>query len=217
MSYNVWFETNFTKKYYANFNLFLNERSFYKGRSIEYSGFHRYRFNDHISISHSAYYRPYKNDIGFYSTDGSSSKFSLRNRNVVENTLEAKYSFNNKSGISIIGRHYWSEVENKTLFNLNDEGHLTEIAAANSFEHQNYNNFYINMVYTWQFSPGSFLNIVWKDEASTFDGNVRYRYLRNFDRTVAAPQNNNLSIKLVYYLDYLDLRKRKAKTEQSRF
>ena len=217
MSYNVWFETNFTKKYYANFNLFLNERSFYKGRSIEYSGFHRYRFNDHISISHSAYYRPYKNDIGFYSTDGSSSKFSLRNRNVVENTLEAKYSFNNKSGISIIGRHYWSEVENKTLFNLNDEGHLTEIAAANSFEHQNYNNFYINMVYTWQFSPGSFLNIVWKDEASTFDGNVRYRYLRNFDRTVAAPQNNNLSIKLVYYLDYLDLRKRKAKNEQSRF
>lgn len=214
INFNIWFESNFTKKYYANFNLFTNHKSLYNGRSIEYNAFHRYRFNDHISISHSFYYRPYKNDIGFYRTDGANSKFSLRDRNVVENSMEAKYSFSNKAGISLIGRHYWSEVENKKLFNLNNDGTLSEPLAAATLQHQNYNNFYINMVYTWQFAPGSFLNIVWKDEATMFDRNIQYRYLKNFDNTIGEPQNNNLSVKLIYYLDYLNLKKKKTK-EQS--
>ncbi len=212
INFNVWFETNFTKKYYANFNLFTDNKDLYKGRSVEYSAFHRYRFNDRISISHNFYYRPYKNDIGFYSTDGANSKLSLRDRNIVENGIELKYSFSNKAYISLIGRHYWSEVENKKLFDLNDDGTLSDpLTTTTSLDHQNYNNFYINMVYTWQFAPGSFLNIVWKDEASTFDGDIRYRYLKNFDHTVGAPQNNNVSVKVIYYLDYLDLKKKRAK------
>lgn len=210
ISYNVWFESNFTKKYYTNANLVLNRKSLFEGRSTEYSMYHRYRFNDKISLSQSLYYRPYKNDVGFYETDGDNATFSLRDRNVVENSLEAKYSFNNKSGISLIARHYWSEVKNKTLFGLQDDGSLKEkTVAAADIAHQNYNNFYINMVYTWQFAPGSFLNIVWKDEAELFDRDIQFRYLKNFDRTLTSPQNNNLSFKLIYFLDYLDFRKKK--------
>ena len=207
ISYNVWFESNFTKKYYANANLMVFRRKFFNGRSTEYSAFHRYRFNDRISLSQSLFYRPYKNDIGFYSADNGSSMFSLRDRNVVESTLEAKYSFNNKMWISFIGRHYWSKVKSKEFFHLNDDGTLSATAAPAEINHQNYNNFYINAVYTWQFAPGSFLNIVWKDESSTFDKEIQHHYFKNFDRTLGAPQNNNLSVKLIYFLDYLDFKK----------
>jgi hypothetical protein len=69
----------------------------------------------------------------------------------------------------------------------------------------------VDAVYTLQFAPGSFINIVWKDQSFTDDGEVRYRYLRNFDRTLSAPQNNNLSLKVIYYLDYLDFRKGRKK------
>jgi len=61
-------------------------------------------------------------------------------------------------------------------------------------------------VYTWQFAPGSFINIVWKDEGSMFNQTIDYGYFKNFDRTLNEPQNNNLSIKIIYYLDYLNLR-----------
>ncbi len=211
ISYNMWFESNFTKKYYSNANLMVYRKKFFEGRSKEYSMFHRYRFNDKISLSQYLFYRPYKNDVGFYAAENSSSTFSLRDRDIVENNLEAKYSFNNKMGISFIGRHYWSKVKSKEFFSLNDNGTLSKTNAPAEIQHQNYNNFYINAVYTWQFAPGSFLNIVWKDESSTFNRDIDYHYFRNFDRTLGSPQNHNLSVKVIYFLDYLDLKKWRRK------
>lgn len=131
-------------------------KSFFNGRSTEYGIFHRYRFNDKISLNQNLYFRPYKNDVGFYKADGNSSMFSVRNREVVENSIEAKYSFNNKARISLIGRHYWSTVRSKEFYLLNDDGTLSKTATPSVIDHQNYNNFYINLVYTWQFAPGSF-------------------------------------------------------------
>jgi hypothetical protein len=209
ISYNAWFESNFTKKYYANANLMVFRKKFFDGRSKEYSAFHRYRFNDRISLSQYLYYRPYKNDVGFYSTD----TLALRNRNTVEQTLEFKYSFNNKSSINIIGRHYWSTVNNRDFFNLNDDGSLSAVQRPQSVRHQNYNNFYINAVYTLQFAPGSFLNIVWKNEADIFERDLRQRYLKNIDHTFGSPQNNNLSFKVIYFLDYLDFKKWRKKSK----
>jgi hypothetical protein len=125
--------------------------------------------------------------------------------------MEAKYSFNNKSGVSIILRHYWSEVESKRFFKLANDGELHATADPLDINHQNYNNFYINAVYTLQFAPGSFINIVWKDETSTLDEAIQYKYFRNFNRTIGAPQNNNLSVKVIYYLDYVDVKKWRKK------
>ena len=110
-------------------------------------------------------------------------------------------------GISFIGRHYWSKVKSKEFYSLNDDGTLSKAVTPTEINHQNYNNFYINAVYTWQFAPGSFLNIVWKDESSIFDKEIQHHYFKNFDRTIGSPQNNNLSVKLIYYLDYLDFKK----------
>jgi hypothetical protein len=33
-------------------------------------------------------------------------------------------------------------------------------------------------------------------------------YFRNFDRVTAIPQNNNISLKILYYVDYLQLIKK---------
>jgi hypothetical protein len=35
----------------------------------------------------------------------------------------------------------------------------------------------------------------------------RNTYFKNFDHTISAPQNNNFSIKVIYYLDYVDFKK----------
>jgi len=40
-----------------------------------------------------------------------------------------------------------------------------------------------------------------------YDGDGQRTYFKNIDRTLAEPQVNNLSIKIIYYLDYLDFRK----------
>jgi hypothetical protein len=70
------------------------------------------------------------------------------------------------------------------------------------------------MIYTWQFAPGSFINIVWKNSVYDFRDFVEKNYLKNFSNTMETDQNNNLSLKVIYFLDYLNLKKlgkRKAK------
>jgi hypothetical protein len=64
------------------------------------------------------------------------------------------------------------------------------------------------MVYTWEFAPGSFLNIVWKNSVYSGDQHINDSYFKNFDHTVSAPQNNNISLKVIYYLDALSFRKK---------
>ena len=206
--WNVWVETNNTKKYYVSTSYSGSATPFKEGKSNSINLFHRYRFSDKFSLSQGTNYGYTSNDVGFYDKAGDEVFFSLRNRNTVETAIEAKYNFTNKTGFSLITRHYWSKVKNKELYELNSDGSLSEMAATD-INHQNFNNFYINLVYTWQFAPGSFLNIVWKDESSIFENSITSNdYFKNFDRTLSAPQANNLSLKLIYYLDYLSLKKK---------
>lgn len=218
--YSAWVETNSAKKYYVSLNYFLAKRSLFNSATHQINFSHRYRFNDKISMRQDLYYSPASNDAGFYDPrDANGNKvvtddilFARRNRNTIENVFSMKYSFSNRAGVTFRARHYWSKVEQKEVYDLQDDGTLKSTRHAGvPLQHQNFNIFNIDAVYTWQFAPGSFVNIVWKDESSLFNREVQYPYFKNIDKTLAEPQNNNLSIKIIYYLDYLDFKKWKKK------
>ena len=65
-------------------------------------------------------------------------------------------------GITYRARHYLSTVDNKEFYILQSNGELAS-NPTNYTANQNVNFFNIDMVYTWQFAPGSFINIVWKN------------------------------------------------------
>lgn len=230
VQFNPWFETNFTKKYYVSFDYFLGIRSLFNSPNHEIRFSQRYRFTDKFSISQQLYYNPTRNDAGYYNKyykrdaggnwvyDADGNKilediiFSRRDRETVENIISVKYSFNNKSGITLRARHYWGKVSVKQLYDLKTDGTLVTTRHADvAIKHQNFNIFNIDGVYILQFAPGSFINIVWKSQSSRETDPVSYRYFKNFGRTVSAPQNNNLSVKIIYFLDYLDFKKWKKK------
>jgi hypothetical protein len=210
-----WFETNFTKKYFVSFSYFVGLRSLFNSPNHQLNFSHRYRFSDRFSIRQDFNYNPTTNDAGFYTRYMESGVlkdivFSRRDLKTIENVLNFKYSFNNKSGITLRGRHYWSKVKVKELYDLQADGNLKPTVHNNiAISHQNVNIFNIDAVYTWQFAPGSFINIVWKDEAFTFDNIIDRSYFNNLDKTISTPQNNNLSLKVIYYLDYLKFRGKK--------
>lgn len=216
IQFNPWFETNSTKKYYFNASYFIGIRDQFKSHNEQWNFSQRYRFSDKLSVSHYLYYNPVCDDAGAYQpVDVNGNYLSLpnvvftrRNLKTIENVLTVKFNFNNKSGISFRARHYWSKVEQKELFDLTDEGLLRPSVHRSLVHlvHQNFNVFNIDAVYTLQFAPGSFINVVWKDQGSYFDHDIRRTYVKNFDRTITEPQSNNLSVKIIYYLDYLDIK-----------
>ena len=112
-------------------------------------------------------------------------------------------------GINTRIRHYWSKVDYKEFFTLLLNGDLEKNNVFTDNVNQNVNFFNIDMTYTWQFAPGSFINVVWKNAAFTSADFVERNYFKNFSNTIDSDQNNNLSLKVIYFLDYLQLKKKK--------
>jgi len=207
---NVWGNTNQAKKYYVEWSYFVAIKKMFGGRSSEYNLTQRYRFNDKFSLTYNLYYAPVYNGAGFADVDPQNNIiFSRRNVHTIDNNLSAKYNFTKNSGITFVARHYWSEVVAKQFYTLQQDGSLLENEQYNKDVNRNFNIFTIDMVYTWQFAPGSFLNIVWKNATGGSKYPVNQGYFKNFGNTVGSTQNNNLSVKFLYYIDYLSLKKRR--------
>lgn len=206
---NAWANTNSAKKYFAAANYFIGFKKLFDGRSYDYGLDQRYRFNDKFSVSLGLYYGLVKNSAGFADFDSVGNIiFSRRKRNTVDNSLNFKYNFTKNSGITFVARHYWSEVIPEQYFTLEQNGSLTPNNNYQRDRSFNFNVFTVDMVYTWQFAAGSFLNVVWKNAILGDDREVSRGYFKNLNNTINSTQNNNLSIKLLYYIDYLSLKKR---------
>lgn len=215
LGFGNFLETNFAKKYYAEASYNLNFYQLKDWKELQLSLFQQYRVSNKISFSHQVNYNPRWNNIGFAAvvsgTDPQDDSviFARRNRNTIENILRTKYSFNTKMYITLRVRHYWSKVSNLEFFTLGKEGQLVNNNQFVQPLNQNYNAFNVDMVYSWRFAPGSEINIVWKNAIGTFDREVVTNYFKNVNNTLGAPQNNSLSFKILYFLDYLQLQKQK--------
>jgi hypothetical protein len=169
----------------------------------------RYRFSQKLSVTYSLNLGPQNNNLGFAAISGDEVIFGKRDIKSVENLLSVKFSFNDKMNLNTRVRHYWSKVDNKEFFTLLDNGRLQKNTTFTDNVNQNYNAFNVDAVFTWQFAPGSFLNLVWKDAAYDFNRAVADGYFKNFNHTMKAEDNNNISVKVIYFLDYLSLKKHK--------
>ena len=206
--YGAWFESNNAKKYSASLEVDLSGSPKYNSHGYEFYTRNQYRFNKKLTLSVNTNFSIFTNNLGYATQSADSVIFALRKRNTVENIFTVKYNFNNKMGISIRARHYWSMVDNRTFFNLLKDGGLSAINAVHNEANYNVNYFNVDMVYTWQFALGSFINLVWKNSINTFDQNVGDAYFTNFGHTMQAPQLNSLSLRVIYFLDYLSLKKK---------
>jgi hypothetical protein len=203
-----WFESNYAKKFSYWGELDLSASDKYDMRGIEiYSGM-QYRFSKQFSINTNTNISVFNNDVGFATISNDSIYFGWRKRNTVENIINFKYNFNNKMGLTFRARHYWSAVDNQKYASLNADGYLTPVAGINRDINYNVNYFNIDMVYTWQFALGSFLNIVWKNAIQTYDQDLTSGYFKNAGQTFEAPQLNSLSVRVIYFLDYLSLKRK---------
>jgi hypothetical protein len=130
--------------------------------------------------------------------------FAQRNVSTILNTLEATFVINNKMGINLRTRHYWSAVKNQHYFMLAGDGKLADSADQTFDLNQNYNAFTIDMIYRWIFMPGSELSLAWKTNTYMSMNQPEYNYIRNL-KDSWQNQSNSLSLKMLFYLDYNQL------------
>ena len=212
-----WVETNNAKKYMVNIEVFYVSRSLFASKKYSLNINQRYRFNDKLSVLYGLSLEPQKDNVGFADFNGDDIIFGRRNISTVENWVNIKYNFNKKMGLRADIRHYWSKVDygdpSLNFFKLLPDGKLEHTTSYTGDANQNYNAFNIDAVFTWEFAPGSFINLVWKNSnpVDNFNKVTNLGYFKNLDNTLSQSHNNNISFKILYFLDYLQLKNHKKK------
>lgn len=171
----------------------------------------RYRFTDKFQLSTSLSIQQDRGNWGwaFMNNPDGSPVISRRNTKTNTGIISGQYSFTKRMNATIRLRHYWSAINNTNFYKLKPDGYWDEIPFING-KNIGFNTFNIDMFYTWDFLLGSRITIAWKNALGNnafIDPYINTSYFKNFSRAVNSPHSNELTLKVVYFLDYLKLRK----------
>lgn len=132
------------------------------------------------------------------------------------NSIQASYSFNTKMNITMYARHYWQKAEYTSFYGLDEQGDLKSSpytgrsVGGEPLNDVAANYFNIDLIYTWRFAPGSDLLLVYKNGIGHYDTGyaVDRGYLSNAAHLMDFEGSNNFSFKLLYYLDYEQVKRK---------
>jgi hypothetical protein len=183
-------------------------------RSYNFGMSPRWRVNDQFFLMARTDYSEQFDDVGFVNRDaGGGIIFGLRDRRTIENLISARYNFNPVMDLSFRLRYYWSKALYTRYHLVGDNGALLATdynPELFGYSHDvNFNIFNIDLAYTWVFTPGSELSIVWKNIISHVGDEIPEGYFSNVVNLLELPQMNSISIKALYFVDYLWLKKKK--------
>lgn len=174
----------------------------------------RYRLSDKLQFSTSLNIVQDRGNWGWAFLINPDGSPVIARRNVKTNTvvLSTQYNFTSRMNLNIRMRHYWSILNNTNFYNLKSDGYWNEVAFIPN-QNLNFNTFNVDMFYTWDFLLGSRLTVAWKNALGsnvTIDPYSNMTYFKNLGKVIDNPHSNEITVKIVYYLDYLKLRRRKA-------
>lgn len=202
--------SNRTRKFNAGIFFSARLREQFHGVGYNFGFYQNYRVKSRLSLGIDLILSP-QNDYSAWLGISKANEiiFSRFDRKTVESMFDVTYTFSSNMNIMLRGRHYWSNRNNKDFYILRDDGELQSHNGAEfKGTHTNYNIFNIDFIYSWRFAPGSELSLAYKNVAEEMEDQNRNGYVQNFDRVLNSPLNNNISLKILYYIDYLQLRKK---------
>ena len=177
----------------------------------------RIRFSDRLSVTLDMQYQKGLNSYGWVQTDYDDNLnptifFGRRDLTTVSNIVNVRYIFSTKTSLTLRARHYWSQAKYLSFYTLNGDGSLS---ASDFIDGQNinFNAFNVDLQFVWYFAPGSEMSVVWKNAVNTYDDQLVNSYVTDFGNTINAPQSNSFSVRVLYYLDYLYIKKAFSKKQ----
>jgi len=196
--------TNYSKKFAVDFSSYYSYR-FDKVRDfINFRVAPRVRINDRINVIYRLNYRK-TNNLKAYATtlsDNETIIFGNRDEKSITNSITTKYNFSTKSALGLSFRYYWSPVTyDSQYYKLEYDGNLTSHNYTGDHS-TNFNIWNIDLSYNWEFAPGSQLVALYRNQIFKEDEQSQLSFSNNLDNLFKEDQLNNISLKLIYYLDY---------------
>ncbi|MFO7755076.1 MAG: DUF5916 domain-containing protein [Bacteroidales bacterium] len=170
-----------------------------------------FKISDRFSMNYEFEIKNNINDIGYVDDVSEPEEiiyFGLRDNTTLENKLQTAYIFTADSYLSLRLRHYWSRADYlDQYYTLNTDGLLDPGSHEGNFDY-NYNAWNIDLVYTWRFAPGSEMSVVWKNSIYSGSERIYYDFSENIKHMFDSGMGNSISLKVLYYLDWMYFQKR---------
>lgn len=168
----------------------------------------RVRFNDHFLIAYEVEYSLAIKDRGYVTLLDNYIVFGQRDQRTFENSLRATYNFNTFHGLGLTFRNYWSTVTYENdLFTLQDNGRLNKdtgytVDGMDNNPNINFSTWNLDLSYSWQFAPGSFLTALYRNQLFNNDDASKMTYSESLKTLFKQSIQNTFSLKLQYFIDY---------------
>ncbi len=218
-SINGWFSSDYRKRIALDLGYWHAGGGMYRDwKENTYRVAPRIRINDRLNIRYVWKIIDRRNERGWAFLDSLEdgtevSIFGKRRNREYTQVLNVNYIFTNRMSLTTRVRHAWSQVRYDALYPLLESGAISDtpyLASGNAkLEDLNFNAWSIDMVYRWNFAPGSELNIVWKNQLfqETRLGDFEVfalpeTYVENFNQMIESGFFNSLSIRLISFIDY---------------
>lgn len=177
----------------------------------------RFRPNDKLFFVLEHNWGMRSNEMGFVNNINDSIILGRRDVKVHESAITGNYIFNNRMALNLTLRHYWSTAVYDRFNRVNPaDGKLlpTDYAGfkedGTTIHDISFNAFNIDLAYNWRFAPGSEISVVWKNIILEQGEPLDINYFQDVEEVLKSPQLNNFSIKILYFIDYLDIKKKRG-------
>ena len=212
-SINGWIDTNSQKRFSLNlgggmWHAFDEERDLF-GYFFDLSP--SMRFNDKFRINYSFSYNNNKGSQGYaINSNGLPNEivFGERDVNSIENSISGSFTFNPYHTIALSFRNFWSTVTyDQNPYFLQEDGSLIEQSQTFSElglgdSNVNFNTWNLDLNYTWQVGPGSFLTALYRNQLFQYGTNSQDSYFDSLGDLFDQQMNHIFSLRLQYFIDY---------------
>ncbi|WP_400079911.1 DUF5916 domain-containing protein [Winogradskyella sp. R77965] len=210
ISFGGFYSSNYNKKFAFDVRLdpfFIVE----DGRDL--SGFNfnlrpRVRPNENLLLIYSFDLRLANGQRGYATFVDDQPLLGERNRKVITNTISANYTFNPFNSLALSFRHYWDTVNyDDELFTLLDNGRVTSdsgyrVDNIGGSPNINFSTWNIDLSYSWQFAPGSFLTALYRNQLFNFNEMSEDNYSDSLNTLFDQPMQNTFSLRVQYFIDF---------------
>lgn len=142
--------------------------------------------------------------------------FGRRNIRNLELGGTVQYVFMKDMNISLSARHYWATGKYTGYYVLREDGGLNDYVTYEGNHDFSFNSINVDVVYSWIFAPGSIVSVAYKLNTLAEENVINYSYKYNFNNTMQSPQLNQLSVRVLYFLDYQYIRSALDRKQGSR-
>ncbi len=189
-------------------------------RSVKNNGYNRnefqlrYRFSDKFTLS-TLLRRQYEENQRGYAFIRAANREPIagfRDFTETSTVLSGIYNFSSRINLTLRARHYWNKVFYNSFYTVRANGDLVPRSFIMG-RNENYNAFNLDAFLTWDFRAGSRMILGWKNwlgDEEYIEGDDYKNYTRNLRQTFALPHGNELTLRVIYFLDYNQLRKKKG-------